>query len=128
MALKFLRIGITMEIPVSGGGGDPEVVPVRIMRGREELKELFSSILSSLCEANLIDEAHAFHDRVIAPSLKDHRRMLDYDQIGEHIFVCKFQPMVELLLFEMKNAATAQGWTDKMRKDRIAEALTMAGF
>lgn len=117
-----------MEIPVSGGGGGPEVVPVRILNGREELKELFASVLSALCDADLVEEAHIFHDRVIVPSLEDYRKMLNYEQVSEHVFICKFQPMVELLLFEMKAAATAKGWTDKMRKNRIAEALTMAGF
>lgn len=117
-----------MEIPVSGNRGDPEAVPVGILKGQEELKELFASVLSALCEADLTEEAHAFHDRVIVPSLRDCHRMLDYDQVSEHVFICKFQPMVELVLFEMRAAATAQGLTDKMRKDRIAEALTMAGF
>ena len=117
-----------MEIPISGNRGDPEVVPVRVLKGQKELKELFASVLSALCEADLIDEVHAFHDRVIVPSLKDHSKMLDYEQVDEDVFVCKFQPMVELVLFEMRASATAQGWTDKMRKDHIAEALIMAGF
>ena len=117
-----------MDVPIGGDRDNPEVVLVKVLIGQRELKEKFASVIDSFGEANLIEEVQQFHDRVIVPALTDRSKMLDYDQISEHIFVCRFKPMVELALLEMKAVATAPGWTDQMRKKRIAEILTMAGF
>ena len=69
-----------------------------------------------------------FHDRVIVPALSDYSIVLDYEQVSEDTFRCKYKPMVELALLEIKTAATAPEWTKAMRKERIAEILDMAGF
>ena len=55
-------------------------------------------------------------------------KVLDYEQVSEDTFRCKYKPMVELALLEIKTAATAPKWTKAMRKERIAEILDMAGF
>lgn len=117
-----------MDVPIDGDRGNSEVVLVKVLTGQRELKEFMVSVVVSLCEADLVEEAHQFYDRVLVPAISDHCRVLDYDQITEHVFVCRFQPMVELALLEMKAAASAPGWTERMRKERIAEILSMAGF
>lgn len=126
--LKILKKDRTMNVPIGGDGGNSEVVLVKVLTGQRELQEIFASVIDSFREANLVEEVQQFHDRVIVPALSDYSKALDYDQISEHVFVCKFKPMVELALLEMKAAATAPGWTDQMRKERVAEILSMAGF
>lgn len=89
------------------------------------------AVMSALGEAGLSDEAQMFHDRVIAPALKcqfDQNRVLEYERLSHMVFRCQYKPMVELLLDEMKAIATAPGLTETMRKERIAEYMTMAGF
>ncbi len=107
---------------------DPERVPVGILTGQRELREMLESVIDVLCGANLVEEVKMFHDRVIVPALADRSKMLDYDQVGENSFRCKYKPMVELALLEIKAIATTPGLTDTMRKERIAEIFKMAGF
>ena len=107
---------------------NPELSPIKILTGREELKEILASVIDALCEADLTEEVRVFHDRVIAQALSDYSIVLDYEQVSEDTFRCKYKPMVELALLEIKTAATAPEWTKAMRKERIAEILDMAGF
>ncbi len=104
------------------------VLPIRTLTGQKEIKEMLASVIAALCDTDLIEEVRVFHDRVIVPALADYSRVLDYDQVGESAFRCKYKPMVELALLEIKAAATTPGWTVAMRKARIAEVLDMAGF
>ena len=101
---------------------------VRVLTGQKEIRETLASVIGALCEADLFEEVRVFHDRVIVPALADYSRVLDYDRVGDGGFRCKYTPMVELVLLEIKAAAEAPGWTTPMRKQRIAEALDMAGF
>ncbi len=113
---------------MEGEERDDGLIPVKILKGREEVKEMMISVVQALCEAELFEEAKMFHDRVLVPASNNNRLVLGSEQIGENTFRCIFQPMVELVLLEMKAAATAPGLTDRMRKARIAEALDLAGF
>lgn len=122
------RVSFEPTVPIEKSSGDPEHVSVRILTGQRELREMLESVIEVLCEANLAEEAKMFHDRVIVPALADYGRVLDYDQVGENNFRCKYKPMVELVLLEIKVIATTPGLTDTMRKDRIAEIFKMAGF
>lgn len=100
----------------------------RVLTGQKEVKEMLASVIGALCEADLVEEVRVFHDRVIVPALADHSRVLDYDRVTDSVFRCKYKPMVELALIEIKAAAEAPGWTTQMRKQRIAEVLETAGF
>lgn len=117
-----------MNIPIDRNNNDPGPVPVIVLTGQGELKEMLASVIGVLCEADLVEEIRAFCDRVLISASGGYKRILDYDQVGENEFVCRYKPMVELVLIEIKAAAMASGWTVKMRKERIAEILDMAGF
>jgi hypothetical protein len=117
-----------MNIPIGGEDTEGGTVAVKILLGQEELKEKLSSVIAILHKADLVDEIVMFHDRVIVPALKDFNKVIDHEEIRENVFICRFKPMVELLLEEMRSAAEDSGLIDSMRKKRIAEAMDMAGF
>lgn len=100
----------------SAGGGSKD--------GIADMQALASSAIAALQEANLHEEAHYVHARVLAQAPE---ALLERTVAGLQT-VWTFKPMVELLLHELRYLSTAPKLTRNQRRERIRWTIETAGF
>lgn len=102
--------------------------PIGRLLGIEEIKESLYSVISALRKADLHEEVRLICERIVVPAFNNACKIFEWEQVSANTVRCRYKPMVELALLEIKEAAVTPGWTDSMRKKRILEILEMSGF
>jgi len=104
---------------------DSDPLPRRTLgegQGKQAIKRLAMDALAALADVALVDQIDALQDRVFSRSSAELFQRDPYDDSW------RFKPMVELLLYEVRDVATAPTLEPAERRARVAWALTMAGF
>jgi hypothetical protein len=97
--------------------------PARVI-GREEMQMLTLSVLGALERAGLVDMLTELKRRVLDRAPEE---VCDAQETGEAVFHLSYKPMVELLLFEIRDTARMPHLSTEHRRERITWAMLMAG-
>ena len=98
--------------------------PARVI-GREEMQALVFSVAGSLERAGLTDMLAELKRRVIDRKPEE---VCDSVETSESVFHLTYKPIVELLLFEVRDVARMPHLSAEHRRERITWAMTMAGL
>lgn len=93
--------------------------------GMRQMHSLAAAAAAALETANLVEEAHQLHARVLTRSPE---ALVEVVMLAENFYRWDFKPIVELLLLEIRDAATAKDLSIDERRTRIRWALEMSGF
>lgn len=97
--------------------------PARVI-GREEMHALTYSVVGALERAGLTDMLAELKRRVLERGLED---VCDSVEAGEAVLHLSYKPMVELLLYEIRDVSRMPHLSKEHRRERITWAMTMAG-
>jgi hypothetical protein len=92
--------------------------------GITDMQALAASTITALQHANLVEEAQYVHAHVLARAPEE---LLERAAVGGQT-IWTFKPMVELLLHELRNIATASGVPLSVRREQARWAIEAAGF
>jgi hypothetical protein len=98
--------------------------PVRVI-GREEIRALALSVAKSLEQAGLTDMLAEVKRRVLDRTPEE---VCDAVEAGQAVYHLTFKPIVELLLYEVRDVARMPHLSAEHRRERITWAITMAGL
>jgi hypothetical protein len=93
--------------------------------GMRQMHTLAAAAVAALETANLVEEAHQLHSRVLSRSPE---ALVEVLMVAEGVCRWDFKPIVELLLHEIRDAATASDLSIDERRTRIRWALEVSGF
>jgi hypothetical protein len=97
--------------------------PARIV-GYEEMQALALSVVGSLERAGLNDMLAELRRRVLDRRPEE---ICDSVETGRDAFHLSYKPMVELLLYEVRDLARMPHLSAQHRRERISWAMVMAG-
>jgi hypothetical protein len=98
--------------------------PVRVL-GREELEALAGSVIRALQRAGLADVTAELRRRVLDRAADE---VCESVKTSEAVFHLTYKPMIELLLYEVRDVARMPHLSTSHRRERIIWALSMAGL
>jgi hypothetical protein len=98
--------------------------PSRVI-GREEMQALTLSVVGSLERAGLTDMLAELKHRVLERKPED---VCDTAEAGAAVLHLTYKPMIELLLYEVRDVARMPHLSAEHRRERITWAMTMAGL
>jgi hypothetical protein len=98
--------------------------PARVI-GHEEMQALALSVVGALERAGLTDMLAELKRRVLERNLEE---LCDTVAAGRDVWHLSYKPIVELLLYEVRDVARMPHMSDEKRRQRIAWALAMAGL
>jgi hypothetical protein len=98
--------------------------PVRVV-GHEEMQALAISVVGSLEKAGLTDMVTELRRRVLDLNPEALSQSV---AAGHDLFHLSYKPIVELLLFEVRDVARMPHLSSDHRRERITWAITMAGL
>jgi hypothetical protein len=98
--------------------------PVRVI-GREEIRALALSVAASLEQAGLTDMLAEVKRRVLDRAPEE---VCDAVEASRAVYHLSFKPIVELLLYEVRDVARMPHLSAEHRRERITWAITMAGL
>jgi hypothetical protein len=97
--------------------------PARVI-GREEMQALTLSVMGSLERAGLADMLAELKRRVLDRKPED---VCDAVEAGQAVYHLTYKPMVELLLYEIRDVSRMPHLSTDYRRERISWAMAMAG-
>jgi hypothetical protein len=97
--------------------------PARVI-GREEMQALARSVVGALERAGLTDMLAELKRRVLDRKPDE---VCDSVEASQAVFLLTYKPIVELLLYEIRDVARMPHLSAEHRRERITWAMTMAG-
>jgi hypothetical protein len=98
--------------------------PARVI-GLEEMQALTLSVLGALERAGLTDMIAELKRRVLERKPED---VSDSVEAGNAVFHLTYKPIVELLLYEVRDVSRMPHLSAEHRRERITWAMSMAGL
>lgn len=98
--------------------------PARVI-GREEMQALTMSVVGALERAGLTDMIAELKRRVLERKPED---VCDSVEAGQAILHLTYKPIVELLLYEVRDVSRMPHLSAEHRRERITWAMSMAGL
>lgn len=92
--------------------------------GREEMQALTLSVMASLERAGLTDMLDELKRRVLDRTPDE---VCDAVEAGQAVFHLTYKPIVELLLYEIRDVSRMPHLSSEHRRERITWAMAMAG-
>jgi hypothetical protein len=105
-------------------GRSEPLSPVRVV-GHEEMRALALSVVGSLEKAGLTDMLGELRRRVLDLNPEALSQSV---AAGQDLFHLSYKPIVELLLYEVRDVARMPHLSGEHRRERITWAITMAGL
>jgi len=93
--------------------------------GREEMQALALATVGALERAGLTDVLQDLNRRLFDRSPEE---FCETTPTGDDTWQLNYKPIIELLLYEVKDVARMPHLTDEQRRERIAWAMLMAGI
>lgn len=92
--------------------------------GREEMQALTLSVMASLERAGLTDMLDELKKRVLDRTPDE---VCDAVEAGQAVFHLTYKPIIELLLYEIRDLSRMPHLSAEHRRERITWAMSMAG-